>query len=104
MELRPLHTSNMPGKMPPNPLGPVSYAVLRGEPLLIQVRLDPSSHEEPPSYAYAALVATAHAADGSVTGGDIWPLGCGPPPGPGDPNYGLQDEQGSVTNHPLPGP
>lgn len=85
----------------------VNYLVIPGDPIIIQVqmRAPPELQREPGANttAYLGFAPTERDADGQVIAGAVWPLVCGPEPKPGDANYGLQDEQGSVTNHPLPG-
>jgi hypothetical protein len=80
-----------------------SYLIVRGNPVIIQVQVWEAGESRAELIAYLGFVPTQRDDDGQVVAGDVWKLACGPQPGPGDDNYGLQDEQGSVTNHPLPG-
>lgn len=87
-----------------------SYLVVPGVPEIIQVEFrvrgkDPSEgHEiEETTIGYLGFAPTERDADGQVVAAEVWPIVCGPQPREGDANYGLTDEQGSVTNRPLPG-
>ncbi len=85
---------------------PLPYVIGVGKPLLVQLRLDPLAppgHAIPAQFTFAALAPIISDEKGEIVVAEAWPVECGPPPKPGDANYGLQDEQGQVTNHPLPG-
>ncbi len=83
---------------------PSAYVISSGDPMLIQVKVvDPTGSGPPVQYMFVALEPTAYDGEKAIAAAKAWPVLCGPPPLEGDPNYGLQDEQGQVTNHPFSG-
>jgi hypothetical protein len=102
-KLQLLRHANMLANTPTPGIEPVSYRLLSGKPLLIEARLSPISHEEPPFYAFVSISPDPAGQDGALTGGEVWPVECGPPPVPGDANFDYVDEQRELTNHLLPG-
>lgn len=85
----------------------VSYLIAVGDPHILQVRMraPPRFQREPGANTilYLGVDPSERDADGQVVAAQIWVLVCGPEPKEGDANFGLQDEQGSVTNHPFEG-
>jgi hypothetical protein len=80
------------------------YVMGSTDPYLLQVRMvDPTGSGPPVQFMFVALAPTTYDSDRRMTAATAWPVFCGPPPKEGDPNFGLQDEQGQVTNHPFPG-
>jgi hypothetical protein len=83
------------------------YQLVTGEPLILQLRVDVADPEAPQKtqahYVYVALRPSAADPDGRVIAASGWPVECGPPPKPGDVNYGAMDDERSVTNHPRHG-
>lgn len=83
-----------------------TYLIAQGDPALVQIEVDapPASDSKGgPGFGFIALETTQADAQGSIVAALAWPVLCGPPPEPGDWNYGMLDDEGSATNHPLDG-
>jgi hypothetical protein len=92
--------------VPGEPNAKATYRLIDGAPSIIQVRLEggsPLSRQPLTELFYLAIAPTSHDSQGRIDAADAWPIDCGPPPGPGEWNYGMQDDERYVTNHPLQG-
>ncbi len=70
---------------------PLVYVFARGEPRILQVRIEDDADADQPAYVYLGVAADPGK---PVTAATAWLVMCGPPP-EGQPNQ--------LTEHPLPG-
>jgi hypothetical protein len=103
-DLRPIISPGLPNADAEALDHPSPYVIGSNDPLLLQVKvMDPTGSGPPVQFMYVALEPTAYDGEHRIAAAKAWPVLCGPPPKEGDPNYGLMDEQGQVTNQPFPG-
>jgi hypothetical protein len=92
--------------VPGEPNAKATYRLVDGAPSIIQLRLEGSSPLGEQTFTellYLAIAPTSHDGQGRIDAADAWPIDCGPPPGPDEWNYGMQDDERYITNHPLHG-
>ncbi len=91
------------------PDDPAPYVLAAGDPRILQLYVDlsglqPSSDHAPPRHAYffMGVKPQAHDSAGRITRAEIWFIACGPPSPKGS-GGGVETQDGSITQKPLPG-
>lgn len=97
-ELRPRMTEAPDGG---SKLG-LRYLLVPGAPMLLQLRMEQTAAGQA-NHLFGALDEVRRDPDGSIVEALAWPIQCGPPPAPGEPGYGADDDTRYITPHPLPG-
>ena len=78
-----------------------TYLAVPGQPLVLQLRLDPGEKSGELNYLFLGLAPLKRDASGAITRAELWIVECGPPPKGGQ--AGGSSGHPYVTREPLPG-